>query len=139
MVISFILWTIMAAEYENHNQKQSWGIGQIVFVWIFGIFYSIGFSGLLVAYTLEILPFHLRAKGVMIMNITVQAILALSAQTNPVAIEHLPHGWDFWLFYTVSSTLLKSSDVFSDISLLIYNVPVGLGCPRSDLGLLRLR
>jgi hypothetical protein len=138
MVISFILWTIMAAEYENHNQLQSWGIGQIVFVWIFGIFYSIGFSGLLVAYTLEVLPFHLRAKGVMIMNITVQAILALSAQTNPVAIEHLPHGWDFWLFYTVSSTLLKSSDVFGDLRLLICNVLAGLGCPRSDLGLLRL-
>jgi hypothetical protein len=138
MVVSFILWTIMAAEYENHNQEQSWGIGQIVFVWIFGIFYSIGFSGLLVAYTLEVLPFHLRAKGVMIMNITVQAILALSAQTNPVAIEHLPHGWDFWLFYTVSSTLLKSSDVFGDLCLLICNVPAALGCPRSDLGLLRL-
>jgi sugar porter (SP) family MFS transporter len=105
MVISFILWTIMAAEYENHNQKQSFGIGQIVFVWIFGIFYSIGFSGLLVAYTLEVLPFHLRAKGVMIMNITVQAILALSAQTNPVAIANLPHGWNFWLFYTIWDVL----------------------------------
>ena len=115
MVISFILWTIMAAEYENHNQLQSWGIGQIVFVWIFGIFYSIGFSGLLVAYTLEVLPYHLRAKGVMIMNITVQAILALSAQTNPVAIGNLPHGWNFWLFYTVSPPLLKSFSVFRDL------------------------
>ncbi|PMD41599.1 general substrate transporter [Hyaloscypha variabilis F] len=101
MVISFILWTIMAAMYETHNDQQSFGIAQIVFVWIFGIFYSIGFSGLLVAYTLEVLPYHLRAKGVMIMNITVQAILALSAQTNPVAIEHLPAGWNFWLFYTL--------------------------------------
>ncbi|KAE9375030.1 general substrate transporter [Stipitochalara longipes BDJ] len=101
MVTSFILWTIMAAMYENHNQEQGFGIGQIVFVWIFGIFYSIGFSGLLVAYTLEVLPYHLRAKGVMIMNITVQAILAISAQTNPIAIEHLPHGWNFWLFYTL--------------------------------------
>ncbi|KAH8809249.1 general substrate transporter [Xylogone sp. PMI_703] len=101
MVISFVIWTVMAAEYENNNQAERFGIAQIVFVWIFGIFYSIGFSGLLVAYTLEVLPYHLRAKGVMIMNITVQAILALSAQTNPIAIEHLPHGWNFWLFYTL--------------------------------------
>ncbi|KAL2064513.1 hypothetical protein VTL71DRAFT_3650 [Oculimacula yallundae] len=101
MVISFVIWTTMAAEYESHNQQQSFGIAQIVFVWIFGIFYSIGFSGLLVAYTLEILPFHLRAKGILIMNVTVQAILALSAQTNPVAINNLPHGWNFWLFYTL--------------------------------------
>lgn len=129
----------MAAEYENHNQQQSFGIAQIVFVWIFGIFYSIGFSGLLVAYTLEVLPFHLRAKGVMIMNITVQAILALSAQTNPIAIENLPHGWDFWLFYTVSPTFIGPLDFVDDHCLLIRNVSAGLGCSRSNLGLLRLR
>jgi hypothetical protein len=128
MVVSFTLWTIMAALYENHNQAQGFGIGQIVFVWIFGIFYSIGFSGLLVAYTLEVLPFHLRAKGVMIMNITVQAILAISAQTNPIAIENLPHGWNFWLFYTVRSTLLKPSDVFDNICSLIRIVSPALGC-----------
>jgi hypothetical protein len=128
MVISFILWTIMAAMYENHNQAQGFGIGQIVFVWVFGIFYSIGFSGLLVAYTLEVLPYHLRAKGVMIMNITVQAILAISAQTNPIAIEHLPHGWNFWLFYTVSSTSLKPFDVFDDLYSLIRILSAALGC-----------
>jgi len=128
MVISFILWTIMAAMYETHNDQQSFGIAQIVFVWIFGIFYSIGFSGLLVAYTLEVLPYHLRAKGVMIMNITVQAILALSAQTNPVAIEHLPAGWNFWLFYTVSSTFIESLDFFDDPYSLIHMCLAALGC-----------
>lgn len=129
MVISFILWTIMAALYENHNQAQGFGIGQIVFVWVFGIFYSIGFSGLLVAYTLEVLPFHLRAKGIMIMNITVQAILAISAQTNPIAIERLPHGWNFWLFYTVSSLpFIKPSDIFNDLCSLIHVLSIALGC-----------
>lgn len=101
MVGSFTLWTMMAGLYESHNNAAGYGYGQIVFVWVFGIFYSIGFSGLLVAYTLEVLPYHLRAKGVMIMNITVQAILALSAQTNPIAIAKLPHGWNFWMFYTL--------------------------------------
>jgi sugar porter (SP) family MFS transporter len=101
MVFSFTLWTVFAGVYESDGQQQGIGIGQVVFVWLFGVFYSIGFSGLLVAYTLEVLPFHLRAKGVMIMNITVQAILALSGQTNPLAIENLPHQWNFWLFYTL--------------------------------------
>lgn len=101
MVISFMLWTVMAAEYENRGQPKQLGIAQIVFVWIFGIFYSVGFSGLLVAYTIEILPYHLRAKGVMIMNMTVQAILAISAQTNSVAITQLPKTYYFWIFYTV--------------------------------------
>lgn len=55
------------------------------------------------AYALEVLPFKLRAKGMMIMNLTVQAILALSAQTNLLAWENLPHHWNFMLFYTVST------------------------------------
>ena len=78
MVVSFICWTITGAVYENSNStNQGDGYAQLVFIWIFGIFYDIGFSGLLVAYALEVLPFHLRAKGMMIMNITVQAILAV--------------------------------------------------------------
>lgn len=78
MVGSFACWTVTGAVYENSGETNAGaGYAQIVFIWIFGAFYGIGFSGLLVAYALEVLPFHLRAKGMMIMNITVQAILAL--------------------------------------------------------------
>jgi sugar porter (SP) family MFS transporter len=117
MVVSFALWTLVAGIYENseyfvepdedHPDGQtlysntSAGYAQIAFVWLFGIFYDIGFSGLLVAYSLEVLPFHLRAKGMMIMNITVQAILALGNQTNKVAWDNLPHHWHLMLFYTL--------------------------------------
>jgi MFS family permease len=79
MVMSFVCWTITGAVYENSGELNvGAGYAQLVFIWIFGVFYDIGFSGLLVAYALEILPFHLRAKGMMIMNITVQAMLAIS-------------------------------------------------------------
>ncbi|OAA56191.1 Sugar/inositol transporter [Niveomyces insectorum RCEF 264] len=102
MVACFVIWTITGAVYENSNETNaSSGYAQLVFIWLFGIFYDIGFSGLLVAYALEVLPFHLRAKGMMIMNITVQAILALSAQTNLLAWNNLPHHWNFMLFYTL--------------------------------------
>ncbi len=129
MVASFICWTITGAVYENSGESNSGsGYAQLVFIWAFGIFYDIGFSGLLVAYALEILPFHLRAKGMMIMNITVQAILALGkyvypfhpsflrlsksyrvyfansiacSQTNKLAWDGLPHHWHFMLFYTI--------------------------------------
>jgi MFS family permease len=92
MVLAFTCWTITGAVYENSEvaveksdrypdgimgTNTGAGYAQIAFIWVFGVFYAIGFSGLLVAYALEVLPFHLRAKGMMIMNITVQAILAL--------------------------------------------------------------
>lgn len=78
MVVSFACWTATGAVYENSNLTDvNSGYAQLVFIWVFGVFYDIGFSGLLVAYALEVLPFHLRAKGMMIMNITVQAVLAV--------------------------------------------------------------
>jgi len=78
MVLSFACWTVTGAVYENSGETNvASGYAQLVFIWIFGVFYDIGFSGLLVAYALEVLPFHLRAKGMMIMNITVQAFLAI--------------------------------------------------------------
>lgn len=87
MVASFVLWTLVGALYENSKYtlpdgstaytNTTAGYAQIAFVWLFGIFYDIGFSGLIISYCLEILPFHLRAKGMMIMNVTVQAILAI--------------------------------------------------------------
>lgn len=74
----FVCWTISGAIYENSNStNKAAGYVQIPFVWLFGVFYSFAWSGLLVAYALEVLPFKLRAKGLMVMNITVQAILAI--------------------------------------------------------------
>lgn len=101
--MSFVSWTICGAIYENSDlTNAASGYAQLVFIWLFGIFYDIGFSGLLIAYALEVLPFKLRAKGMMIMNITVQAILALSNQTNKIAWNRMPKHWNFMLFYTVS-------------------------------------
>jgi len=97
MSCSLVIWTALSAEYTKTNIL-SYGEAEVAFVWIFGIFYDIGFSGLLVAYTLEVLPFHLRAKGIMIMNITVQATLAVSAEVNPLGLKQ---GWKFFLFYTL--------------------------------------
>ncbi|KAK3693062.1 general substrate transporter [Podospora appendiculata] len=102
MVGSFACWTVVGAVYEYSGETNTGaGYAQLVFIWVFGIFYDIGFSGLLVAYALEVLPFHLRAKGMMIMNITIQAVLAISNQTNKIAWDRLPHHWTFMLFYTV--------------------------------------
>ncbi|VUC36516.1 unnamed protein product [Clonostachys rosea] len=111
MFASFALWTVLGAVYENSSHtlangtqvytNKAAGTGQIAFVWLFSLFYHVGFAGLLVSYALEILPFHLRAKGMMIMNITVQAILALGNQTNKLAWNNMPNHWNLMLFYTL--------------------------------------
>lgn len=77
MVVMFVAWTITSSQFEKNPNNMAAGYPQVAFVWLFGVFYSLAWSGLLVAYALEILPYKLRAKGLMIMNLTVQAALVL--------------------------------------------------------------
>lgn len=73
----FLAWTVTSSVYERTREVKTSGHPQVVFVWLFSAFYAIAWSGLLVAYPLEILPYRLRAKGIMIMSLTVQASLVL--------------------------------------------------------------
>jgi len=101
MCAMFLAWTVTSAEFEKTGNVKSTGYPQVAWIWLFGVFYSIGWSGLLVAYSLEILPYKLRAKGIMIMNLTVQATLVLGNYTNPIAWEKLPSHWNLSLIYTL--------------------------------------
>ena len=100
---TFVFWTLTSGLYEEHNMPGA-ANAMIFFIWLFGIFYSVAWSGLLVGYAIEILPYKLRAKGLMIMNYTVQAALTLNIYANPYAFTYFSgHSWKFYLIYTVSS------------------------------------
>jgi hypothetical protein len=61
MLVVFISWTICAAEFALHQTKAA-KYGVIVMIFIYYMFYNIAFAGLLVGYSVEILPFNIRAK-----------------------------------------------------------------------------
>ncbi|KAJ2906052.1 general substrate transporter [Zalerion maritima] len=97
---TFVIWTLTAGLYEDHGSPGA-NYAMVVFVWIFGIFYSVAWSGLLVGYAIEILPYRLRGKGLMILNICIQGALTLNIYANPVAFDYFePHVWKFYLIYT---------------------------------------
>ncbi len=94
-------WTLSAGLYQ---QKQAPGADKamIFFIWLFGFFYSIAWSGLLIGYAIEILPYKLRAKGLMLLNFCVQAALCLNTYVNPLAFEGFGenNSWKLYLIYT---------------------------------------
>ncbi|KAK0731807.1 sugar transporter [Lasiosphaeris hirsuta] len=97
---TFCFWTLTSALWEEKGAVGA-DKAMIFFIWLFGIMYSLAWSGLLVGYAIEILPYKLRAKGLMIMNISVQAALTLNVYANPLAFEHfLGHTWKLYLIYT---------------------------------------
>jgi len=88
--------TICAARYAITLNSAAGNavIGMLV---LYGLAYSIAWSGLLVAYAVEIVPFALRAKGLAIMFFCVNAALFFNNYVNPIALAAI--GWKYYLVY----------------------------------------
>lgn len=119
MFCTFVFWTLTSGLYEEHGAPGA-SQAMIFFIWLFGFMYALAWSGLLVGYAVEILPYKLRAKGLMIMNISVQAALTLNIYANPYAFQHFKgHSWKLYLIYTVSS-LVANAQVFGAASFFFW-------------------
>ncbi|KAF8910671.1 hypothetical protein CPB84DRAFT_1764320 [Gymnopilus junonius] len=95
MLATFCAWTVTTALYNTiHNAAAARATIPMIFLFYF--FYDLAYTPLLVAYTLEILPFRIRAKGFAIMNLTVMATLAFNEFVNPWALDAIS-----WWYYVV--------------------------------------
>lgn len=101
MCLCFVLWTISSSQQEEKHSVPA-GRAVIAFIWIFSFAYALAWSGLLVAYTVEILPFKIRAKGLMIMNVFIQVALTINQYVNPLGFDHLKPTWKLYTIYSVS-------------------------------------
>ena len=57
--------------------------------------YSLAFTPLIVMYTLEILPYSLRAKGFNVFNFTISLALIFNQYVNPIALKNI--GWKYYV------------------------------------------
>ena len=64
---------------------------------LYSAFYAIAYSPLITSYTLEILPFNLRAKGFTLFAFAVSLSLVFNQYINPIAFAAL--GWKYYIFY----------------------------------------
>lgn len=69
----------------------------IPLIFVLNLFYNLAYTPMLVAYTLEILPFAIRAKGFAVMNLTVSLALAFNQFVDPWAFDQI--GWRYYLVY----------------------------------------
>ena len=101
MLLCFMAATISSAQYAKTGDKGT-GIAVVLFVWLHGVAYAFAWSGLLVAYTVEILPFKIRAKGLMVMNVAIQVALVINNYVNPIPLDGAWKGteWKLYCVYT---------------------------------------
>lgn len=98
MLLTFVSTTIPLARYaESPNSAAANAV--IVFIFLYYIFYNMGFCGLLVSYSTEILPYRIRAKGLTVMFFCVDLSLWFNQYVNPIALADI--GWKYYLVYVV--------------------------------------
>ncbi|KAL5046444.1 hypothetical protein BDW71DRAFT_214683 [Aspergillus fruticulosus] len=96
MLISFSVWTACSAVY---SQTESAPAGRAVLAMIFLFYGAAGaaWPGLTVAYTVEILPFNIRAKGLTLCTCVAALAGIYNQYVNPLGLEAL--GWKFYFVY----------------------------------------
>ncbi|KAG9316895.1 general substrate transporter [Chiua virens] len=98
MLGTWILQTAcFAVDSIHHDIKVGYAV--IALIFLYSAFYTIAFSPLIVSYTVEILPFALRAKGFTYFNFVISLSLIVNRYINPIALAAL--GWKYYLVYVV--------------------------------------
>ncbi|KAE8380318.1 hexose transporter protein [Aspergillus bertholletiae] len=98
MLVAFIVWTICSARYDIDKAKGA-ANAVVAMIYIYYVFYNIAWSGLLVGYTVEILPYSIRAKGMTMVWLCIDAALFFNQYINPIALDNI--GWKYYIFYCV--------------------------------------
>jgi len=96
MLIFFTMQTVTSAEYAIHGTSSA-AHAVIAFIFLYYASYDIAYTPLIVSYTVEILPYALRAKGFTIFNFCISLSLIFNQYANPIALGNL--GWKYYIFY----------------------------------------
>jgi len=98
MFVMFLLQTVCSAQYALHQNKAA-GNAVIAFIFLFYGFYDIAFTPLIVSYTVEILPYPIRAKGFNVFNFVISLSLIFNQYVNPIALKNI--GWKYYIVYVI--------------------------------------
>ncbi|RDX40533.1 general substrate transporter [Lentinus brumalis] len=96
MLVFFTMLTVCSAVYAE-NQSQAAAHAVIAFIALHGAAYSLAFTPLLISYTVEILPYSVRAKGLTLLNFTTSCALVFNQYVNPIALKRMQ--WRYYIVY----------------------------------------
>lgn len=107
MLVTYVIWTglnggwpsIMVDGVKTPTIPVSAGRAALAIWFFYNAAYAIAYSPLLVAYTVEILPYRIRSLGLTWMNFFVNCSLVFNNYVNPVAFAALE--WKYYIVYAV--------------------------------------
>lgn len=96
MLCVFVAWTVCSALYSKTSDSGD-AKGVLACIFLYYAFYDIGFSGLYQAYASEILPYHLRAKGLAVVVVCSYAASFFGTYVNPIGLANAK--WKYYILY----------------------------------------
>jgi len=96
MTLFYMAQAICFSQYTQHGTAAA-GHAVIAFIFLFYAAYDIAFTPLIVSYTVEILPYSIRAKGFNVFGFVISLALIFNQYVNPIALDAL--GWKYYLVY----------------------------------------
>ncbi|KAI6780844.1 uncharacterized protein J7T54_007323 [Emericellopsis cladophorae] len=96
MLIMFTAWTIASERFAVTGAKAA-GTAVLALIFLYQIFYCICFSPLPVAYSVEVLPYSIRAKGMATYVFATKIAVFVNQFVNPIGLDNI--GWRFYLVY----------------------------------------
>lgn len=98
--ILFSLFTIFTALNEKADYKnKAYSNTVLAFLYIYGIFYTVCLTAIPMIYLTEILPYTMRAKGIVVQNFFVCALIVFNQFVTPVALDTIT--WKFYCIFDV--------------------------------------
>ncbi|KAJ7479501.1 general substrate transporter [Mycena latifolia] len=98
MTLFFTMQTICFARFRISADEHA-AHAVIAFIFLYYAAYDLAFTPLIVTYTLEILPYNIRAKGFNIFNFTISLALIFNQYVNPISLDAL--NWKYYIVYCV--------------------------------------
>ncbi|KIJ34907.1 hypothetical protein M422DRAFT_782652 [Sphaerobolus stellatus SS14] len=94
-----IFWTLLTVTLSIYTQDHSQAAAYVfvVLIYLYTCAYAIAYTPLIVSYTLEILPFALRARGFTVFNFMITLSVIFNQYINPVLLDKI--GWKYYLVY----------------------------------------
>ncbi|KAJ9139142.1 putative Sugar transporter [Pleurostoma richardsiae] len=103
-LLVYVTWTALEATYEKTTALDGTGgggyaKGVLAMIFLYNFVFSIGWTPLQVAYVIEILPYNLRARGLVLYNLFVALALIFNQYVNPIGVTNSK--WKYYIFYDV--------------------------------------
>lgn len=99
MWVTVICITAGSAVFAQDKNNKAAAIAVVVFLYLFSPAYNFGFNGNLGLYIPEILPYHLRTRGLAFFYFVQTCFMILSTFATPIGLETIT--WRFYIVFVV--------------------------------------